>query len=114
MAEDGFTQGDLMATWAFIMTIQPFLIGLHNILGDENFAKFFVDDGNMCANFDKMVLGIEYILEVGPDYGYILNRNKGAFIFWGSVEWSWLWRGRIFWLIDFSSRNCSSIFIQMT
>ena len=81
LAEEGFTQGDVMATWAFIMTIQPFLVGLDEILGgDGNFAKFFVDDGNLCADFDKMVEAIDYILRVGPKYGYIMSLIKGSYL----------------------------------
>ena len=66
-----------MATWAFIMTIQPFLLGLREVLGEGNFTKFFVDDGNICADFETMILAIEYILEHGPKYGYHMSLSKG-------------------------------------
>ena len=80
LAEEGFTQGDVMATWAFIMTIQPFLLGLREVLGEGNFTKFFVDDGNICADFETMILAIEYILEHGPKYGYHMSLSKGSYL----------------------------------
>ena len=80
VSAEGFTQGDVMATWAYIMTIQPFILGLRAILGDGEFVKFLVDDGNICANFETMVEAIGYVLRVGPRYGYIMNRLKGAYL----------------------------------
>jgi hypothetical protein len=54
-------------------TIQPFLQQLHQILGDSGFVKFFVDDGNLAATFDKMVEAIQYIKEYGPMFGYTVS-----------------------------------------
>ncbi len=79
-AQEGFTQGDVMATWAYIMTIQPFLKGIHSRLGDEGFVKFFVDDGNLCGDFEDMLDVIDYIIQVGPTYGYHMSKVKGSYL----------------------------------
>jgi hypothetical protein len=41
--KEGFTQGDVIATFGWAMTIHPFLQQLKEILGDD-FVGFFVDD----------------------------------------------------------------------
>jgi hypothetical protein len=41
---------------------------------------FFVDDGNISAPFDIMLRAIEFILAEGPRYGYVLKKNKGAYL----------------------------------
>ncbi len=43
------------------------------ILDDEGFVIFFVDDGNLSGNFDKMLEVIQYILEEGSKFGYKMS-----------------------------------------
>jgi len=62
------------------MSLHPFLKGLHDILGGEGFAKFFIDDGNLAGPFTQMVQALEYIQKVGPQYGFIIKRTKGAYL----------------------------------
>jgi hypothetical protein len=79
-SQEGFTQGDVLATWAYIMTIHPFLQGIKSILSGIGFVKFFVDDGNIAAPHDVMINVLQYISEVGPKYGYNIKKTKGSYL----------------------------------
>ena len=76
--KEGFTQGDVMSTWLYIMSIQPFLIGIRDILGLEGFVRFFVDDGNLFGSFEKIMEAIQYVIDVGPRFGYVMSKLKGS------------------------------------
>ena len=86
--EEGFMQGDVLATWAYIMTIQPFLLQLKEILGEEDFNMFFVDDGNLVADHDKAKAALMHIFTEGPRYGYNVQKLKGS-ICLGSCNGDW-------------------------
>ena len=85
-----FFQGDSAATWAYIMTIQPMLNHLQSIINDyqiennyqesKSLVRFFVDDGNLCAPYELMILLLNYIKDEGPRYGYNINLNKGSYL----------------------------------
>ncbi len=104
---EGYTQGDVMATWAYIMTIQPFVLGLNNIIGESGLVRFFVDDGNMCAPFDILMQAIAYVRTEGPKYGYIINTNKGSLL--GSYDTAVQQKSE---LIDVHGLNESTIHIH--
>ena len=67
-----------MATWAYIMAMQPFLVGLRQILGKNDFVMFLVDDGNLCVGHLKAIEALTYIFGEGPKYGYNVQTAKGS------------------------------------
>ena len=85
-SSEGFHQGDVLGTWAYIMTIQPMLVSLMEFIvqecGEDSAAliKFFVDDGNIAAPHDVMLKIMDFILHEGPKYGYNVKRSKGAYL----------------------------------
>jgi hypothetical protein len=79
-SQEGFHQGDVMGSWLYCMTIQPFLQQLRDILGKDGFVKFFIDDGNVTGPFDVMVKAVEFIIREGPKYGYHLKMDKGTYL----------------------------------
>lgn len=84
-SEEGFHQGDVLATWSYVMTIQPMLEEISRrvqIDFPDRFymMKFFVDDGNIAAPTDMMVAIVQIIQEIGPLYGFHIKRNKGRYL----------------------------------
>jgi hypothetical protein len=79
-SREGFHQGDVLATWLYSLSIQPFIIAAEKTLGVTDFVKFFVDDGNILADFDQLVSCLKCILTEGPSYGYQLNMLKGSYL----------------------------------
>ena len=53
------------------MAIHP-----RNVLGNEGFTKWFADDGNTIAPFDKMLEVIRIVKEEGPKVGYNIKFSK--------------------------------------
>jgi hypothetical protein len=62
------------------MTLQPLLVGLEKIVGEEGACKFYIDDGNICAPHDSMVLALDYLTKEGPKYGFNIKPNKGSYL----------------------------------
>lgn len=79
-SSEGAQQGCVNGMWLYSMIIHPFLQGLHEILGNEGFVKFFADDGNIATTFDKMVQCIHYINTEGRKVGFYLNWDKGYYL----------------------------------
>jgi len=53
------------------MAFLPLLLGILGIMSSVGgYCKFFVDDGNLCAPFAKMLETITFIQKEGPHYGY--------------------------------------------
>ena len=93
----GYHQGDVMATWMYILTIQPLLKGLEQHLA-ETFPLppgfevpevpyrpsyecwFYLDDGNILAPHHVMLEIIAYLRMHGPKYGYVIKLNKGGYL----------------------------------
>ena len=80
LCEEGCQQGDVLSMWLYAMAIQPFIVGIRNILGNEGFTKWFADDGNSAAPFDTMCEVIEYIIREGPKVGYFMKLTKGTYL----------------------------------
>jgi hypothetical protein len=80
LSQEGFHQGDVLGSWLFCMALHPFLLGLKNILGEHGFVKFFIDDGQISANFERMCLAVDYIQKFGPAYGFIIKPSKGVYL----------------------------------
>ena len=78
--EEGFLQGDSLAPWAYILTIHPFLKAMQEKIGSAATIMFYVDDGNIAADFDTMLQTITFIEQEGPRYGYMLKKNKGSYL----------------------------------
>ena len=76
---EGSTQGDVLGTFCYAMAIHPFLQEMKRILGDQGFLAFFVDDGNVSADFDTMCAVLDYVDKEGAKYGYFINKDKGSY-----------------------------------
>lgn len=87
-SEEGVHQGDVNAMFIHAMGTLPFVKRLRDSLGNDGFVKFFADDGNITAPFDKMVDCIRVVLEEGPKVGYFLKFTKGTYLLGkcGSLE----------------------------
>jgi hypothetical protein len=79
-SREGFHQGDVLATWLYSLSIQPFILAAEQRLGETDLIKFFVDDGNILADFDQLVECIQFILDEGSSFGYHLNKLKGSYL----------------------------------
>jgi hypothetical protein len=80
---DGVTQGCSLGSFLYALGSLPFVKGLQSRLSEQegnNFTKFFVDDGNITADFDSMIRAIQYIELEGPKVGYFLKKNKGSYL----------------------------------
>ena len=84
---NGFHQGDVAATWAYVMTIHPLLMHIQSELKNRfanelHLVKFYVDDGNFVAPFHVMQVIVQLLNdpEVVNKYGYRLRKNKGPSI----------------------------------
>ena len=78
--QEGFQQGDPIATWCYNVAIQPLVQSMQQLQGQQGFTKFFVDDGNIAGNFDSNVQVIQLLLAQGPQYGYNLHLGKGTYL----------------------------------
>jgi len=85
--KNGYHQGDVLATWAYIMTIQPLLVNIQTYLernfpNDIHLVKFYVDDGTFVAPHHVMVEIIKLLMrpDVYNTYGYRLKLNKGCIL----------------------------------
>lgn len=83
--KNGYHQGDVLASWLYVMTIQPLL---HHIQTEMkrlypnrfHLIKFYVDDGNFIAPFDMMLKIIEILQNSFHGYGYRLKMTKGHYL----------------------------------
>ena len=105
LSKQGFHQGDVLGTWAYIMTLHPLLLSLHKHLAEckRNRAKeaksntiieddfddlslidllhlFFVDDGNLCGEHNTLLDAVTYLQQKGPAFGYFFNPEKGSYL----------------------------------
>jgi hypothetical protein len=82
----GYHQGDIMATWMYVMTNQPMLHHIDEVItaefGENHHSKqmWYCDDGNLHAPAPIMYRIIEILKEVGPKYGYKMNPLKGGYL----------------------------------
>ncbi len=97
LSQAGYHQGDVLATWMYIFTIQPLLNGLEQHLlqkfppppgfevSDEPYRPsfecwFYVDNGNILAPHHIMLEIIACFRQHGPNYGYVIKLNKGGYL----------------------------------
>ena len=78
-SEAGVSQGDVLASWGYNITIHPLLLELQQIVDEEFLGEgsimFYVDDGNLIAPHHVMLR----LLDAGPTYGYKIKKNKGHY-----------------------------------
>ena len=79
-SEEGVDQGCPNAKWIYTMGIHPLVKEVNSILGEDEFVKFFVDDGNVAASFETLVNVIDIFDSVGNSVGYFRSRTKGTFL----------------------------------
>ena len=80
--------GNFLCAMAFL----PLLLGVLGIMSSVGgYCKFFVDDGNLCAPFAKMLETITFIQQEGPHYGYVMHLGKGTYLLGrcGSMAIAW-------------------------
>jgi hypothetical protein len=83
LSAEGAHQGDVLGTWLFIMALQPFLLNLQKILeesGGNGLIRFYVDDGNLAADFETMTKLLKYVIEEGPKYGFVIKQTSGSYL----------------------------------
>jgi hypothetical protein len=76
-SSEGFHQGDVLATWAYCVGLQPLLLRVTdlvreefgNTLASQILIKFYVDDGNIAAPHHVMIRIIEHFQTYGPEFG---------------------------------------------
>jgi hypothetical protein len=71
------------------MALQPFLLNLQKILeesGGNGLIRFYVDDGNITADFETMTKLLKYVIEEGPKYGFVIKQKHQVFISWASAS----------------------------
>ena len=79
-SSEGCQQGDVLSMWFYAMAIHPFLQKIRNVLGNDGFTKWYADDGNTIAHFDKMTEVIRIVKEEGPKVGYYIKFSKGSYL----------------------------------
>ena len=79
-SSEGCQQGDVLSMWFYAMAIHPFLQKIRNVLGNEGFTKWYADDGNTVAPFNKMVEVIRIVKDEGPKVGYYIKFSKGSYL----------------------------------
>ena len=89
LSAEGAHQGDVLGTWLFIMALQPFLLNLQKILeesGGNGLIRFYVDDGNIAADFETMTKLLKYVIEEGPKQIRIRYQTNLRFLSPGQVR----------------------------
>jgi hypothetical protein len=90
----GFHQGDVLGTWAYVMTLQLLLLEIKKKVSEyvvnqrmagreidnQILSLFYVDDGNLCGNHELMMIVIDYLNTTGKNLGFVINPNKGAYL----------------------------------
>lgn len=109
-SKEGWHQGDVLASLLYCLTKQPMINEMKDIIAEHHniernilretenlhnedssnsdnlfynlsaFLKFYIDDGNLIADFELMSKLIRYIITHGPRFGYYLNRKKGTYL----------------------------------
>jgi len=79
-SQEGSQQGDVLAMWLYAMAIHKFLQKIRDTLGSSGFTKWFADDGNTAATFEKMLEVIQVVKTEGPKVGYHIKFSKGTYL----------------------------------
>jgi len=79
-SDEGSHQGCTLGNFLCAMAFLPLLNLISSILQSTGFSKFFVDDGNICAPFEKMLQVLECLINVGPKFGYQMHLSKGTYL----------------------------------
>ena len=79
-SSEGCQQGDVLSMWYYAMAIHPFLQKIRDALGNNGFSKWYADDGNTVAPFNKMIEVIRIVKEEGPKVGYFIKFSKGTYL----------------------------------
>ncbi len=90
VSETGFHQGDVLGSWAFMITIHRLLEGLMarieerfpvggaGLTSESFLALFYVDDGYMCGPPEILTEAILHLRSNGARFGYHMNESKGV------------------------------------
>ena len=79
--DGGVTQGDVFALFLYCIGTIELVHNVHELIHDNGGAiKVYADDVNIAAPFQVMCESIQYILDLGPQYGYNLSRTKGSYM----------------------------------
>jgi hypothetical protein len=79
----GSQQGDVAGGLVYSIGLQPFLIGLFQLLKDNgdnpnlpSILKSYIDDGILHLSTDQLLLALRHFYATGPDYGVYLRKDK--------------------------------------
>jgi hypothetical protein len=75
-SQQGCNLGNLLCGLAFLGLVSS----ISEILNGVGWTKFYVDDGNVCTTFEKMISVIEFVTQEGSRFGYTLQTQKGAYL----------------------------------
>ena len=81
----GYHQGDVLASWLYMMTNQPMLeyidAQVRAVFPEAQYEQlWYVDDGNIHAPRGVMKIIVQTLKEVGPSYGYNIKMDKGSYL----------------------------------
>jgi hypothetical protein len=79
-SREGFHQGDVFGSWLYCLSMKKFIDNLCEKVEGSGWVKFFIDDGNICCDSEKMMEALDLILSDGPKFGYVLKMNKGKYL----------------------------------
>lgn len=85
MSRNGFHQGDVLASWMYMMTIHPLLVHIAQELktlypDSHTLVKFYVDDGNFSAPYHIMLKIVEIVQGSYERFGFKMKMNKGSIL----------------------------------
>jgi hypothetical protein len=84
-SKNGYHQGDVLASWLYIMTTQPLLQIIDDTISaefpnDTYYQGWYIDDGNILAPRPVMKRIVQILQLEGPQYGYNIKKNKGSYL----------------------------------
>ena len=84
-SKNGYHQGDVLASWMYVMTMHPLINRVDEIIAAEfpneaYYQGWYIDDGNILAPRPVMKRIIQVLQEEGPSFGYIIKKNKGSYL----------------------------------
>jgi len=90
-SQEGSQQGCNMGNFICAMAFLSFINRIAQIFSDSGVNLFYIDDGSMCASFSKMLSAIDFMIDTGPQYGYIVNIPKSKYLIGkcGSFDIAW-------------------------
>lgn len=87
VSDEGFHQGDVLSSWLYVLSLQPMLDeidqNIRTSFGEEAVygQYWYIDDGSIIGPRKVVCEVIRLIRDIGPNYGYHINMDKGTYLF---------------------------------